>query len=116
MAGFRKLNSGPKVVIATGNILPWLPPTKKFFAIYIQKKIIATLVEDFVSRYDKTAQHSSKNTPQAKPSEPSANKRLLALSGSSPVCPSPVSVGRGPEPVGEWSWQNAVHDSRSGSR
>jgi hypothetical protein len=52
VAGFRKLTSGPKIVIATGNILPWLPPTKKFFAIYIQKKIIATLVEDFVSRYD----------------------------------------------------------------
>jgi hypothetical protein len=52
VTGFRKLTSGPKVVIATGNIFPWLPPSKKFFAISLQKKIIAALVEDFAFRYD----------------------------------------------------------------
>jgi NAD(P)-dependent dehydrogenase (short-subunit alcohol dehydrogenase family) len=50
--GFRKLSSGPKVVISTGNIAPWLPPMKDFFAVQLQKKVIAALVEDFVSRYD----------------------------------------------------------------
>jgi hypothetical protein len=51
--GFRKLSSGPKVVIATGNVGPWLPPSGNFFAVQFQKKIIAALVETFVSQYQK---------------------------------------------------------------
>jgi NAD(P)-dependent dehydrogenase (short-subunit alcohol dehydrogenase family) len=54
--GFRKVSSGPKVLISTGNIAPWLPPMKDFFAIQVQKKLIASLVEDFVSRYEKDGQ------------------------------------------------------------
>jgi hypothetical protein len=49
--GFRKLASGPKVVISTGNISPWMPPMKEYFASQFQKKTIAALVEDFASRY-----------------------------------------------------------------
>jgi NAD(P)-dependent dehydrogenase (short-subunit alcohol dehydrogenase family) len=54
--GFRKISSGPKVLISTGNIGPWMAPWTDFFAIQVQKKLIAALVEDFVSRYEKDGQ------------------------------------------------------------
>jgi hypothetical protein len=54
--GFRKISTGPTVLISTGNPAPWLPPMKDFFAIQVQKKVIAALVEDFVSRYEKDGQ------------------------------------------------------------
>jgi hypothetical protein len=51
--GFRKVSSGPKTLIATGNIAPWLPPMVEFAPVQLQKKIVAALVEDLVTRYEK---------------------------------------------------------------
>jgi hypothetical protein len=49
--GFRKVASGPKIVISTGNVLPWAPPSKTLFPVQSQKKAIAFLTEAFALRY-----------------------------------------------------------------
>jgi hypothetical protein len=53
VAGFRNLKEGPRAFIVTGNLLPFVPPMTPFFALNIQKRIAAAVVEQGATSYEK---------------------------------------------------------------
>jgi hypothetical protein len=53
VAGFRKLQEGPRAFIFTGNLLPFVPPMTPYFALNVQKRIAAAVVEQGATSYEK---------------------------------------------------------------
>jgi NAD(P)-dependent dehydrogenase (short-subunit alcohol dehydrogenase family) len=51
VAGFRKVAGHPRVFIVTGNLLPFVPARADYFALGVQKRVAAALVEQGAASY-----------------------------------------------------------------